>query len=236
MRKQGKTRIVLTFNCKDCDTRYDMMWDNVKTQEFKGCCTKCAHKRSQDYRRLQAKDLINKFEQYGYKVITPIEKIKPRGKNKTLNQTKVLVEDKFGYRFEINYNNFCNRIDRYIELNNDNNNFYAGKHIYEEKVCQYLEELQIPYKREFVFQDCRGKDNRQMRFDFCLYFNQPEKHLLIEIDERHHTNTKVKKRDRIKNYYCEKNNIPLLRIDYRDIRDLDNFKKQIDNFLLQNKK
>lgn len=232
MCKQNKTRIILTFRCKDCGIEYDMMWDNVKTQEFMGCCTKCAHKRSQDYRRLEAQKLIDKFAQYGYRVITPIDKIKPRGKGETLNKAVVTVEDRFGYQFDICYNNFHNRLNRYIKLNKDNNDYHCGVHTAEEIIRDYLTELAVPFKREFTFDDCRGQKGRLMRFDFCLYFTEPEKRMIIEIDERHHkSSVKVQQRDEIKNQYCEQHNIPMLRIEDKDVLNSENYKDKICRFI-----
>ena len=39
------------------------------------------------------------------------------------------------------------------------------------------------------------------------------------------------KHDKIKNDYCQKYNIPLLRIPYWDIKNSDNYKQIISNFL-----
>lgn len=233
MKKQGKTRIIVTFRCKGCGARYDMMWDNIKLQDFPGYCTKCAHKKSQVYRRLSAMDVVKKFEDYGYRVVTPIDKIKPKGKYKTLNQTKIEVENKFGYRFFTCYRTFCDKIDRFIKLNENQNDYYSGQHKYEEIISAYLDELNIPYKREFVFNDCRGRSNVVMKFDFCLFYTEPQKRMIIEVDERHHWEEKVQKRDRIKNYYCAQNNIPLLRIYYLDIKNSDKYKQLINDFLEQ---
>lgn len=236
MQKQGKTRIILTFNCKDCNERYDMMWDNVKTQEFPGYCTKCAHKRSQDYRRLQAQDIVNKFEQYGYKVLTPVDKIKPKGKEKKYNKAIVTVENKAGYQFDICYNNFHNRLQHYIELNELGDDAYDfSNRVYEQKVKECLDELGVPYKREFVFTNLRSKENRVLRFDFCLFFTEPEHRMIIEVDERHHelNQQDIKDRDKQKDYYCKVNNIPILRIDYTQINQgltKDLITKFLDDF------
>lgn len=234
MFKSGRTTIVLTFLCNDCGTRYDMDWSNVKSQTFKGCCTKCAHKRSQDYRRLQAQNLVEKFEQYGYKVITPLDKIKPRGKNDTLNKAIVTIEDRFGYQFEICYNNFHNRLKHYIALNENGDDCYDFEgRVYEQKVKEYLDTKNIPYKREFIV-PIKSKKNGTLRFDFCLFYTEPSKRMAIEVDEGHHTAKKVQKRDRQKDYYCKTNNIPLLRINYRIIRDTNDYKDMIDRFIEEN--
>lgn len=234
MKKQGKTRIIVTFLCKDCGTRYDMMWDNVKTQEFMGCCTKCAHKRSQDYRRLQAQALVDKFEQYGYKVITPLDKIKPRGKGKTLNKAIVMVENRAGQQFDICYNNFHNRLEEYIKLNE------AGltprsmdDRKYEMLVKDYLDELGVEYKREFTFGDLRGENGGMLRFDFCVNYKEPDNLRLIEVDEsrdHYQKDSFIFRHDRAKDYYCDKHNIPLLRLKVDNFKE-GNFKDLIKKLL-----
>lgn len=233
IKKQGKTRIIVTFKCLDCNERYDMMWDNVKKQEFPGYCTKCAHKKSQDYRRLKAQDVVNKFEQAGYKVITPIDKIKPKGKEKKYNKAVVTIENRNGYQFDICYNNFHNRLEHYINLNKFGDEAYDfSKRKYEQCIKEYLDELNIPYKREFVFSDAISSKKRLFRFDFCLFYTLPEKRMIIEVDEKQHSTDvrDVIKRDKQKNYYCATHQIPLLRIWYKDIEN-GIYKKQIDNFL-----
>lgn len=233
MRKQGKTRIVVTFKCNNCGKRYDMTWDNVKAQEFPGCCTSCAHKRSQDYRRLKAQDLINKFEQAGYKVVTPIDKIKPRGKDKNYNKTIVLIENKSGDQFKVCYNNFHNRLQYYIELNEQGIKPRTQDDIVlESKVKEYLDEIHIPYKREFTFGDLRGKNGGMLRFDFCLFYTDKDKLKLIEVDEFHHNipSYRNKSHDKAKNFYCKNKNIPLLRISYKDFEE-GKYKDLINQFI-----
>ena len=105
-------------------------------------------------------DLINKFESAGYKVLTQKEKIKPVGKNKSYNKAKVMIENKFGQTFVINYNNFSNKINYYKQLNFDKGYSAEGqrrKSQYERMVSEFLEEQNIPYKREFKFTDCKKK-------------------------------------------------------------------------------
>lgn len=236
MKKQGKTRIIVTFLCKDCGTRYDMTWDNVKTQEFMGYCTKCAHRKSQDSRRLQAQDVVNKFVQHGYKVITPIDKIKPRGKNNTYNHAIVTIEDRFGYQFNISYNTFHNKIDYYVKLNElGDDAFDFSNREYEQKIKEALDELNISYKREFIVQGFKSKKKGTFRFDFCLFYTEPEKRMMIEVDESHHNSNfrGVQDRDKQKNYYCEINNIPLLRINQTDVKN-NKHKQMIIDFLKSN--
>ena len=228
IKKKGKTKIVVTALCGECGQRYDIAWDNFKKQKYVGCCTKCAHKHSQDERRLVAQDLVSKFESVGYKVITPINDIKPVGKSQTFNKTKVLIENKFGYRFYINYNNFCTNIEKFIKDNEAYDAVESRK--YESAVKDYLIDLGVPYKREFVLQGIKSKKCGTFRIDFCLYFADREKWHFIEVDERHRLSDKVKDRDKQKEYYSLTNNIPLLRISYKDINN-ENYKQMIDDFL-----
>ena len=46
IKKNGKTRIVIDVLCKQCKTRYNIRYDTLKNQRFKGLCTKCAHSKS----------------------------------------------------------------------------------------------------------------------------------------------------------------------------------------------
>ena len=89
----------------------------------------------------------------------------------------------------------------------------------EKKIKNILDQMNIHYENQKTFDDC--KDTKKLRFDFYLL----KYNLLIEYDGIQHFKqsdffggTKgfesYKKRDRIKNEYADKNNIPLLRIPY----------------------
>ena len=94
----------------------------------------------------------------------------------------------------------------------------------ESKIIGVLDTLQVIYKRQYRFPDCRNQ--RPLSFDFYL----PRFNLCIEYDGAQHfelvvfsgmTETqakvafqKAKKHDKIKDEYCKKNNIELLRIPY----------------------
>jgi len=84
-----------------------------------------------------------------------------------------------------------------------------------------LDAMGIQYEREMRFVDC--KDQRTLPFDFYL----PQQVAVIEYDGEQHfrptTNwggqeafEKLQLHDAIKNAYCAKNNIRLLRIKYTD--------------------
>lgn len=237
-RQKGKSRIKVTIRCKECGERSDILKENLMTQKFPGLCTSCAHKKSQEYKRLQVESLIDKFESIGYKVLTPKEEIKPVGKNQSYNKTKVMVENNFGQVFIIDYNNFSNRMDYYRKINSEDGYSAEGtrkKSRYEEMVANFLENMDIPYKREFKFSDCRKK--RILPFDFCLWYDSPHK-MLIEVDGELHYKSRpglaqLKENDEHKTRYCEYKKIPLLRIPYWEFNETEDYKKSIISFIHQ---
>lgn len=237
-KQKGKSRIKVTIKCNECGARSDILKENLMSQKFPGLCTSCAHKKSQDYRRLEVQDLIDKFESVGYKVITSKEKIKPVGKNKSYNKAKVMVENKFGQVFVIDYNNFSNRLDYYKKLNSDDGYSAEGKRkksCYEKLVADFLEEKNIPYKREFKFTDCKKK--KMLPFDFCLWYDRQDR-ILIEVDgELHYKQSsrlnEIKLNDEYKTRYCAYKKIPLLRIPYWEFNENEDYKQSIISFIHQ---
>lgn len=97
----------------------------------------------------------------------------------------------------------------------------------ERKIRVYLESNGISFIREKKFDKCIYK--KSLRFDFYL----PDKNLCIEFDGKHHfknwvvknkiyvTLEEVKKKDQIKNAFCEDNNIKLIRIPYTKIKEIE---------------
>ena len=109
-------------------------------------------------------------------------------------------------------------------------------------IANILEENNIPFEKQKSFDDLRNLVHGVPRFDFFI----PEGNYLIEYDgEQHfmHTNLgwndkehfeKVRERDKLKNEYCKKNNIPLIRIPYTHQKDLciDDLKLETTKFLV----
>lgn len=107
-------------------------------------------------------------------------------------------------------------------------------------VQKYLQENNIEYIPHFVINSCRDKN--PLPFDIQL----PKYNVLIEIDGEQHFKPVLfggqsteyaqmrfeiqKKHDRIKNEYCKKYNIPLLRLSYLDFNDLT-YQTKINSFL-----
>ena len=96
----------------------------------------------------------------------------------------------------------------------------------EEKVAKILEQLNIPYEREFTFKSC--KNIFPLPFDFYL----PTYHLLIEYDGIQHFEARdyfggeeafeqTKLRDSIKTSFCQHQQIDLLRIPYYEFDKIE---------------
>lgn len=101
----------------------------------------------------------------------------------------------------------------------------------EKRIEKYLKDHNIKYEMEYSFNDCRGV-RRPLPFDFYI----EEHNLLIEYQgEQHYRPTafngyeydvnssfeKMKKSDKIKKDYCNKNNLPLLEISYNDFNNIE---------------
>jgi len=87
------------------------------------------------------------------------------------------------------------------------------------EISKYLESLEIKYEEQKIFKDC--KNISSLKFDFYL----PKHNICIEYDGIQHFKplkyfggekayNKIKNNDIIKNNFCEKNNINLIRISY----------------------
>lgn len=96
----------------------------------------------------------------------------------------------------------------------------------EQKVRQWLEDNNIEYIPEYTFKECRDKN--PLPFDFYL----PKNNICIEYDGQQHFQpwktrgnidayNKIVSHDKIKNEYCEKNNIKLIRIPYNKYRHVN---------------
>lgn len=83
-------------------------------------------------------------------------------------------------------------------------------------IAKILDKYNVVYAREYKFDDC--KDKRKLPFDFYL----PDLNICIEYDGKQHTDKSAKyystitvKHDHIKDTFCNKNNIKLIRISYK---------------------
>ncbi|WP_209810022.1 hypothetical protein [Ammoniphilus resinae] len=88
----------------------------------------------------------------------------------------------------------------------------------EKEIYHLLLQNNIDFEMQKRFDDLKHED--YLRFDFCIYLDK--KMYLIEYDGQNHFKPVFSEesfqitqlRDQLKNEYCLKNNIPLLRIPY----------------------
>ena len=98
------------------------------------------------------------------------------------------------------------------------------------EILKALDNLNVSYSTEKMFDDCVSVGGRKLRFDIFI----PHKNILVEYDGIHHfqptkyssslTDEQAESKfqiqqqnDEIKNKYCEDNNIDLVRIPYIDL-------------------
>ena len=106
-------------------------------------------------------------------------------------------------------------------------------------IRKYLDENNYYYKEEFTDKRCKYK--KVLRFDFMLFDEDYNPLIAIEFDGKQHfqktfnSETKFKAqqiRDSIKNEFCEKNGIEMIRISYKEI---ENIKEILDKSLTTSK-
>ena len=100
----------------------------------------------------------------------------------------------------------------------------------ERAIARYLDEKNINYSEEHSFPDL--KDKQVLRYDFAIYDNDDNLVLLIEFDgEQHFTRywsekdgrglLKRQSRDMAKNNYADWKKIPIIRIPYTEINNVE---------------
>lgn len=102
-----------------------------------------------------------------------------------------------------------------------------------EEMSKILTKYNIPYKREYRFEDCRDKNT--LPFDFALFNNEGELLGLIENNGDQHYSARgtmwntperliyTQKHDYIKQKFAEDSKIPLLIIPYQYFNELEKF-------------
>lgn len=113
----------------------------------------------------------------------------------------------------------------------------------ESKIEEFLLSNNIEYKRQLIFDDLRSEKNYPLRYDFGIYSGGILK-VLIEYDGEQHFKVvnfgnrknsedaqerfqRTKKNDSLKNAYAEKINIPLIRINYKEYKKIEEILKSL---------
>jgi len=101
----------------------------------------------------------------------------------------------------------------------------------EKKIDEILTKNNIPHDSEYTFEDLVGVGGGLLRFDIPVFWDKEKTKLrmLIEFDGIFHYEKQydedgfetLKIHDKLKNEYCKKNNIKLLRIPYWDFDNIE---------------
>lgn len=101
-----------------------------------------------------------------------------------------------------------------------------GNSVGEDKIKTLLIQNHIPFNQEVMFSDLI--DEAPLRFDFAIYNENNQIIKLIEYDGRQHSDLnsiwhtdKVLLHDKMKNEYCHLHHIPLLRIPYTKLENIN---------------
>ena len=102
-----------------------------------------------------------------------------------------------------------------------------NNYIGEERIATWLRNHDLFFERNYMYKDLYDKSkNHPLKFDFFVKLNDDI--ILIEFDGIQHEKEwcfgsleDYKRRDNLKNKYCKKNNIRLLRISYKDFNNIE---------------
>lgn len=196
------------YKCKcDCGNFTEVYEYNLKSNKVKSCG--CLRRQASPQRL----DLSNK--KFGFLTALYIDE----EKTTEMNRTYWLCQCECGNKVSVLREN----------LTSENRFPSCGcqtKSRGEIKITNLLKENNIQFETEKTFENCTNPTtNAPLRFDF--YINNK---YIIEFDgEQHYQTTnrgwgepleKIQYRDKIKNDWCEKNNIPLIRIPYWKLKTL----------------
>jgi len=211
-----KTPIKVKHNCKDCNYNEYYVTPNNFLKNKR--CNVCAIKK-------RVLKRTKTHEQYLSQVFDLVEDEYLIIGEYINDRTKIKIKhNKCQYIYDVQAGMFLqgNRCPKC--------NFSKG----ENKVLQFLIKNNIEFETQKKFKNC--KNQRQLLFDFYL----PKKNILIEYDGKFHfipggyskdknkMQEKLKKQqknDNIKNHYCFKHNIKLVRIHYKNFDNIEEILK-----------
>lgn len=170
-------------------------------------CPKCANEHRNDSKKATYDYVKEYIESFDYKLLSE-EYIDSR--------QNILVQCPHKHEYEVNFGNF--QQGRRCPKCNESKG--------EKEITNILEKYNIEYSSQYKFDEC--KLQRHLPFDFYL----PDYNCCIEFDGEQHYKiieywggidgfiSRVI-RDTMKNEYCKKNNIKLIRIKYNQIDDIE---------------
>lgn len=93
----------------------------------------------------------------------------------------------------------------------------------EKLIREWLESKELFFIREYSFPELIGIGGGALRFDYAVFDEHNKLICLIEYDGDGHENIKI--HDQLKNEYCLKNNLFLIRISYKDFDQIEDIMK-----------
>ncbi len=170
-------------------------------------CKKCANEKLSEKKRLDYESVKKYIEGFNYKLLS---------KEYTNAHQLLKIKCSKDHIYNTTFNNFKN--GKRCPICNETKG--------EKEVSRVLDKLNIKYNSQYKFEDCKAK--RYLPFDFYL----PDYNCCIEFDGEQHfeivkwfggldgfIGTVI--RDTIKNEYCKKNNIKLIRIPYQEFNNIE---------------
>ena len=142
----------------------------------------------------------------------------------------------------------CGQLKKYFQnelKSNSRKSCGCIKSLGEEKITQILTDNKIPFSYNVGLPNIQQDSGYKLRFDFIIYDENNNIKRCIEFDGKQHfegmqggiwSNCEslelIQKRDKAKNDYCKKKNIPLIRIPYTKLQTLKLEDLMTDKYLV----
>lgn len=189
---------------------YEVRFSAFKNQNQR--CEKCSREIASEKRKHDYNFIKESIEFYNYKLLS-------NEYNGSLEELDLMCPN--GHKFKMSFEKFYNAGHRCTKCSESKG---------EREITRILNQYDIKSVSQYKFNDCKFK--KCLPFDFYL----PDYNILIEYDGEQHykifdyfggldkfIDTKI--RDTIKNEYCKKNNIKLIRIPYWDYNKIEDILK-----------
>lgn len=186
-------------------------------------CPICANIKNGERCKKDIKEIEKIVKKYGFKIIKWVGEYKNRN-------SKFIIECPYGHQTETSVASFLNTKGCCSICNESKG---------ERTIANFLLKNKIKFKKQYKFNDCKGLE-RPLPFDFAVLDKKGNIKCLIEYDgEQHYIPREffggkeyLRKRkyyDNIKNKYCKKNNLKLIRIPYFEF---DNIEQILSNKII----
>lgn len=148
----------------------------------------------------------------GNRIVKPHEKWNKEKVNELLQKDECELADEYRntkQRFRYKYHNsfYWVTLDDWVH-HKSRPHLYI--HVLEQQFREFLETNNIEFETQKSFDDLKSKKNYKLRFDFYLF----DYDLLVELDERGHRSMADQvENGKLKDEYCIKHKMKLLRID-----------------------